>query len=301
VIVHPGNPLAEIGKEQLMRIFSGEIRNWRVLGGPAAPIHVYARDNKSGTYDTFKHLILNKQHPLIGTAQRFESNANLSDAVAKDPNGIGFVGLPYIRHSRALAVSDGGTAIKPDAFTVATEDYALARRLFLYLPERPLNTVAQEFIRYALSLSGQQVVAETGFVSQEIVKGTALAADRSLPDYHSLIEGAERLSLNFRFHQGSAHLDNKARQDIQRLVAYLSRQENRSKELILVGFADKNEVIPMYSLGLSVARADGVADVLINNGVAPKKVRGLGAEANVASNDTEQGRYKNRRVEVWIR
>ncbi len=301
VIVHPSNPLAQLDKQQLMRIFSGEVTDWRSVGAPAAPIHVYARDDKSGTYDTFKHLILDKQHPLTQSAKRFESNANLSDEVAKDPNGIGFVGLPYIRQSKALAVSDGGAAISPDAFTVATEDYALARRLFLYLPERPYNTTAQAFIRYALSLRGQQIVAQTGFVSQEIVTGTALASGKSLPDYQSLIDGAERLSLNFRFHRGSAHLDNKALQDVQRLVEYLSRQENQQRDLILVGFADSNEVIPFHSLGLSIARADGVADVLINNGVAPIKVRGLGAAANVASNETEQGRQKNRRVEVWLR
>ncbi len=301
VIVHPGNPLAELSKAQLRRIFSGEVHDWREVGGAAAPIHVYARDDKSGTYDTFKHLILDKQHPLTGTARRFESNANLSDAVAQDRNGIGFVGLPYIRKSKSLAVSDGGTAITPDAFTVATEDYALARRLFLYLPERPHSGAAQAFIHYALSRSGQRVVAQTGFISQEIVTGSALAGGQSLPDYSSLIDGAERLSLNFRFHAGSAHLDNKARQDIQRLVEYLSRQEQRNRELILVGFSDKNEVIPLHSLGLSIARADGVADVLIDRGISPNKVRGLGFAVSVASNDTEQGRQKNRRVEVWIR
>lgn len=301
VIINPANPLHQLDRQQLMRIFSGEVTDWRGVGGSAAPIHVYARDDKSGTYDTFKHLILDKQHPLIGTAKRFESNANLSDAVAQDPNGIGFVGLPYIRRSKALAVSDGGAAISPDDFTVATEDYALARRLFLYLPERPHNTLAQQFIHYALSRQGQQVVAQTGFVSQDIVTGTALAGGKSLPDYKSLIDGAERLSLNFRFHRGSANLDNKAQQDVRRLLEYLARQENRDRELILVGFADSNEVIPFHSLGLSIARADGVADVLLDNGIAPKKVRGLGAAANVASNDTEQGRQKNRRVEVWIR
>lgn len=302
VIVHRDNPLQQLSKAQLRRIFSGELRNWRSLGGASAPIHVYARDDKSGTYDTFKSLILGKKNPLVGSARRYESNANLSDAVSADPNGIGFVGLPYIRQSRALAVIDGGTAaISPDVFTVATEDYALARRLFLYLPERPVNNTAQDFIEFALSEYGQQVVAQTGFVSQEIVTGTALAAGREHSDYRALIDGAERLSLNFRFHQGSALLDNKARQDVKRLVTFMEKEENRGRQLILVGFSDKNEVIPLQSLGLSIQRADGVADVLISNGVAPQKVRGFGPAVIIASNATEKGREKNRRVEVWIR
>lgn len=302
VIVHPDNPLQQLSKDQLRQIFSGELRNWRSLGGPSAPIHVYARDDKSGTYDTFKSLILGKKTPLIGNARRFESNANLSDAVSVDANGIGFVGLPYIRQSRALAVVDGGTAaISPDVFTVATEDYALARRLFLYLPQRPANATARDFIHFAVSGRGQQVVAQTGFVSQEIVTGTALAAGKSHPDYRALVDGAERLSLNFRFHSGSALLDNKARQDVKRLVDYLERDENRGRELILIGFSDRNEVIPLQSLGLSIQRADGVADVLISNGVAPQKVRGLGPAVIIASNETARGREKNRRVEVWLR
>jgi phosphate transport system substrate-binding protein len=302
VIVHPNNPLEQMDKADLARIFSGEVSDWSQLGFSGGAIHVYARDDKSGTYDTFKHLVLGKHHPLVENAKRFESNARLSDAVSADPHGIGFVGLPYIRQSKALAVADGGVAaIAPDPFTVATEDYALARRLYLYLPEKPENATAQHFIEFALSYAGQQVVAETGFVSQEIITGTAIAAGKEQPDYQALVDGAHRLSLNFRFHRGSAFLDNKARQDIKRLVNYMSRGENLQRELILIGFSDRNEAIPMHSLGLSIQRADGVADVLISNGVAPQKVRGLGAAVTIASNETRQGREKNRRVEVWVR
>jgi phosphate transport system substrate-binding protein len=137
-------------------------------------------------------------------------------------------------------------------------------------------------------------------VSQEIISGT-LNAGVAHAEYYMLVKGAERLSLNFRFHQGSALLDNKARRDIQRLADYLEREENRKRELILVGFADSNEAIPMQSLGLSVQRADGVADVLLGEGVVPRKVRGYGPAVTVASNASSHGREKNRRVEVWLR
>lgn len=301
VIVHRDNPLKNVSKEQLRQIFSGELRDWKQVGGEAGLINIYARDDKSGTYDTFKSLVLGKKNPLVKDARRFESNAELSDAVSADRNGIGFVGLPYIRQSKALAVEDGGAAIKPDAFTVATEDYALARRLFLYLPEKPMNATARKFVEFSLSNSGQQVVAEIGFVYQEIISGSAVAAGRDHSDYRFLTQGAERLSLNFRFNRGSALLDNKARQDVKRLVDYMSQEENRKRELILIGFSDHNEVIPMHSLGLSIERADSVADVLINLGVGPDRVRGMGSAVMIASNETPEGREKNRRVEVWIR
>lgn len=302
VIVHPDNLLTQLSKETLRRIFAGEVRDWGEIGASPGPIHVYARDDKSGTYDTFKSLVLGGKAPLVQDAKRFESNANLSDAVSIDHNGIGFVGLPYIRQSKALAILDGGeSAIMPDDFTVATEDYALARRLFLYLPEKPNNPVAREFIDFALSGAGQQVVADTGFVSQEIISGSAIAAGRKHAEYLALTKGARRLSLNFRFHRGSANLDNKAYHDVRRLVDFIGREETGVRELILVGFSDQLEAIPMHSLALSIHRADRVADVLLNNGLTPNKVRGFGPAVTIASNDTAQGREKNRRVEVWIR
>lgn len=301
VIVHPDNPLRQLSKEQLRGIFAGSLRDWRQLGAGDGPVHVYARDDKSGTYDTFRSLVLGKQSALRADAQRFESNARLSDAVSADRNGIGFVGLPYIRQAKALAVLDGAqSAILPDNFTVATEDYALARRLYLYLPPNSDKPIARDFARYAISEFGQRVVAETGFVSQEIVTGNA-AAGVEHEEYRALIDGAHRLSLNFRFHRGSAQLDSKAREDIRRLVEYLGRDEYQGRELILVGFSDQHESIPLYSLALSVNRADRVADLLISNGVAPRKVRGFGPAVTVAANDSRQGREKNRRVEVWLR
>ncbi len=250
VVVHRDNPLQQISKAMLRKIFSGEISNWSQLGGKPGPIRVYARDNNSGTFDTFKSLLLGKKRPLIANARCYESNADLSDAVALDQNGIGFVGLPYIRQAKALAVSDDiPLAITPDRFTVATEDYVLARRLFMYLPQQA-KPLARSLVEYALSQQGQQVVAATGFVSQEIISGN-LNVGVAHAEYYGLVKDAERLSLNFRFHQRSARLDNKARRDIQRLAEYLAREENRKRELILVGFSDINEAIPMQVLASS--------------------------------------------------
>ena len=66
-------------------------------------------------------------------AEAFEDSAALSDKVAADPGGIGFAGLPYVRSAKVLAISDkGARALTPNRLTVATEDYILSRRLFLY-------------------------------------------------------------------------------------------------------------------------------------------------------------------------
>lgn len=302
VIVHPGNPLRQLGKEQLMRIFSGEATDWSEFGLESAPIHVYARDDKSGTYDTFKNLVLGKRHPLIENAKRYESNANLSDAVSTDPNGVGFVGLPYINKSKALSVADGkARSIAPNSFTVATEDYVLARRLFLYLPKMTATQNASDFIEFTVSPEGQKIVNEVGFISQNIIAGEMEHEKGAPEEYVRLTEGAKRLSLNFRFQPGTIYLDNKAQRDVERLKQFLKHPENRKRELMLFGFADTNESMPLVAHQLSVSRADVVADLLIKEGLKPYKVRGYGNAVPVASNETSSGRGKNRRVEVWLR
>jgi phosphate transport system substrate-binding protein len=107
--------------------------------------------------------------------------------------------------------------------------------------------------------------------------------------------------LNFRFGARAAALDNKALRDVDRLVAYLGRQGIADLDLILVGFTDGHEIDPYHALSLSNDRADLVAAALLERGIGPRRVRGMGAIAPVASDDSESGRSRNRRVEVWVR
>lgn len=301
IIVHKSNPLTRLSKEKIKKIFSGKITDWSQLNRKKGKINIYARDNNSGTYDTFKSLVLGKKTPLAKSAKRFESNAILSDAVAKDPNGIGFVGLAYIRNSKVLAVSDIETrALIPESFSVATEDYVLSRRLFMYIPEINLNPLAKEFVMFAVSSAADSIVSRVGFVSQEI-NAYRIAVPKNAPkEYRQLTMGAVRLSLNVRFKSGSIKLDNKAVHDVERLVEYFKEPENKHRKLLLFGFADKHEVIPYISDSFSVSRADAVADYLAKNNIHPIRVRGYGHQLPVANNVTKLGRYTNRRVEIWM-
>lgn len=302
VIVNPKNPLSRLDKATLKSLFSGEVSDWSEVGGKSGKVHVYALDSNSGTYDTFKSLVLGKGTSLASGAKRDASHGAISEMVTNDPNGIGFVGLPFVHDSKALAVSDGEAhAIAPAPFTVATEDYVLARRLYFYLPEISAKPLANNFVEFAVSAQGQELARQVGFISQNIIAGE-VELDNSAPEeYRKLTEGAERLSLNFRFQPGTVKLDNKAHRDVLRLKQYIEQPENRKRELMLFGFADKNESMPMVALTLSTERADVVADLLIKEGLRPRKVRGYGNAVPVASNDTKVGQSKNRRVEVWLR
>ncbi len=296
VIVHPDNPLAGLDLATLADVFSGQIRNWRALGGRPGPIHVYARDDKSGTWDTFRHLVLGKRRPLIASARRFESNAELSDAVARDPNAIGFVGLPYVRRSRALPVAAGRARARlPTRFNVETESYALTRRLYLYASPDLDNAAARDFLDYAISIEGQVVAAGVGFVAQT-VRPLTVTVPETCPDVlRELVAGARRLSVDFRFRREGLALDSRALRDLDRVADYL-RHNRHVQKVMLFGFSEDSR-LPMHNLALSEDRADAVERALRERGVTVHHVRGFGA-CNLVADTRDLGR--NRRVEVWI-
>lgn len=301
VIVHPANPLNSLTTQQVARLFAGDIKNWSSLGGHYAPVAIYARDDQSGTFDTFKSLVLERHGlKLAPAAQRLESSTELSDLVAKDVGAIGFIGLPYVRRAKLLAISESteSLAIVPTSFTVGTEDYPLSRRLFFYTPPTDSNPLIAELTEFALGRAGQEIVEQAGFVSQNI-RLEQPKLDPTLPkEYLELVQDSQRLSLNFRFQPGSDRLDNKARRDLQRLVGYLA--EHRDQRVALLGFTD-SVGDPSYDLLLSQRRAETVEKALQARGIYPWATRGFGQTMPVASNTSPAGQQKNRRVEVWVR
>jgi len=299
IIVNKSNPVSALSKIQVAKIFTGEIADWRDAGGGAGAIKVLSRDDKSGTYDTFKALVLGKGKLAAG-AVRIEDSRELSDRVADDPSAIGFIGLPYVRSAKAVAISEPGVAaLVPNRLTVATEDYLLSRRLFFYIAASP-KPLVRRFVEFALGSAGQDIVAQIGFVELNVKAGSAAAAANSTPEYMSLINGAQRLSLNFRFRPGSTDLDNRALVDLDRVSGFLSDPAHQHGGIILCGFADSVGT-GATNQALAMSRANGVAEEFKRRGIAPAAVSAFGATNPVASNKTEEGRQKNRRVEVWMR
>ncbi|RMT59580.1 OmpA protein [Pseudomonas coronafaciens pv. atropurpurea] len=301
VILNPGNPLRQLDTVQLARIFSGEVKDWSEVGSNPGAIHLYVRDEKSGTYETFKELVLAKYgKQLAANALRFESSEQLSDEVSKDVNGIGFTGLPSVRHARAVAIADGESRpMLPTTSLIATEDYPLSRRLYLYVPPATHQRWAQALVHFAQSADGQAIVARSGFVAQTVQALKVQPTAQMPADYQALTRKADRLSVNFRFAQGSARLDNKAQQDLKRVVDYLKAQDKLDQHVTLVGFGDAKSD-PARATLLSRLRAMAVRRELLKSGVTFREILGLGDEMPVANNDIDDGRIKNRRVEVWM-
>lgn len=304
VIVHKSNPLSEISRKDLTDIFSGKITHWKQLGDVFKSaefknkrINVYARDNQSGTYDTFKKLVLVNKTKLINGAKRYASNVKLSDEVSGDSYAIGFVGLPYIRQSKGLSVSEGaGKPRSPNALTVATEDYALSRRLYMYIAEQEDNADVMDFINYVQNEAGQKIVDNIGFVSQNVY-ATGIKVPSFYPEeYKQLTAGAERLSVNIHFNKDTLTPDNRAKRDLKRIADFIKSRKG-VKEIMLFGFSEDND-FTMFNISLSESRADYVQLLLKKEGLVVTKMRGYGAVNPVAMNSAIE---KNRRVEIWIR
>ncbi|MBS1169862.1 MAG: serine/threonine protein kinase [Burkholderiaceae bacterium] len=302
IIVHRDNPLSSLSKDQIGAIFSGVITDWAELKRKPGKITLYARDEKSGTWDTFKSVVLGNLL-LDVQAKRFEDSNELSIKVAQDVNAIGFVGLPFVRNNKALAVSDADAApLIATRLTVATEDYPLSRRLYLYTPDTNTNPHVRKFTEFALSRAGQDIVKQYGFIelNVESSKTAAAAAPQSgMPtEYARLTAGAQRLSLNFRFMSGSHRLDNKAVRDLDRVLEFIGNAPGQ--RVMLFGFSDA-QGDASANLNLSRERSKAVAEELLKRGVKIDTIAGYGATLPVAGNQSAEGRDKNRRVEIWVK
>ena len=298
VVVHPNNPVNALDLEALRSVFTGQVKDWSELGGSAGAIRLHAHDDNSGTFDLFKELVLGGA-TLSASAKRYAVSEALSDTVASDPGAIGFTGLAYVRTAKALAVSEPGAAPRlPSQLTIATESYPLSRRLYLYTSERARTPWATQLINFALSPRGQKIVTEAQFVNLDLVSEVAACSDQPCPArYGELVAAARRISVDLHFKAGDNQPDTRARRDLDRVSSFL--RDFREPRLLLLGFSD-DLAEPAVSLRLSQERAQAIAHAMKMRGVQLAAVTGFGAELPVASNDSERGRARNRRVEVWF-
>jgi phosphate transport system substrate-binding protein len=299
IIVNPSNQISQLSVDQVRGLFDGKITVFDQVGGISKPVNVYRRDDKSGTFDSFKTLVM-AGLPITSSAKSFEDSHELSAAVSGDVSGIGFVGHTHIGDSRAVPIgAPGQQALLPNRFTIQTEDYPLSRRLYLYSISESSNPEVAKFISFVTSKAGQSIVEKQKFVPLEIVTKRPLPPVGSSSAYQSVIAGAERLSVNFRFNTGSDQLDNRALADLDRVTEYLISTSTKPSRLVFIGFAD-NVGDPTSNEILSKERANAVAAALKSRGITPGRITGFGAENPVASNATPEGRERNRRVEVWV-
>lgn len=158
-ILHPSNPMSGLTREQIKKLYTTRVKNWKEIGGPDLKIVVISRDSASGTFEAFSELVLDKKKVRPDAIMQ-ASNQGIASIVARTPGAIGYVGLGYVTDAvKAIAV-DG---VMPDRQSVLRSKYAISRPLFMYTIGAPQGDI-KKFLDFLKGPEGQKIVAEEGFV-----------------------------------------------------------------------------------------------------------------------------------------
>ena len=165
VIVNEANPVTELTLRQVEQIFTGDVTDWTAVGGNPGKFSIYTRNTSSGTYSHWKELAM-KKRDYASSSQKMAGNEQIAAEVAKNPNGIGYVGLAYTHAPGIRVVGIVGKdkiAVLPSNQTVQAKTYPYARPTFFYTNGEPSGLTA-EFVDFMLGAEGQALVQKVGFV-----------------------------------------------------------------------------------------------------------------------------------------
>lgn len=160
VVTHPSNSVKDVTMEQVKQIFTGEVTNWKQLGGDDLEIVVVSREDGSGSRDAFQEIVGYSSGELIRNAIVASGNGNIKTTVATNKHAIGFISFEYIDESIGTLTING---VAPTADNVLNNSYALARP-FLFVHQAGLHEAGEEFIDFILSSDGQDIVEEAGAI-----------------------------------------------------------------------------------------------------------------------------------------
>lgn len=310
VIVHPANPLATLTRAQIEKAFTGTINTWDELGVPlSGPINFYARDDRSGTFDGFKDIIL-KETPLrTNQIKRFADSELLEKGVSQDPNGLGFVGLPYIRKAKMLAVADGALPpISPSRYSIKKETYLLSRRLYLYTPTPTTSPHVFPFVAFVLSDKGQSIVNMLGFYDLSLSGPPDNAGAAAVPcmlsnrwrgdrnDYCRLRQSTTPVEAAFRFKPNGDEPDNRAIRDMTRLTDLIAKKPGL--KFALASFTDASEPYDQ-ACAKTRARAQSISETLKTLGIVVSAAHAYCSELPVRDGADAAARQSNNRIELF--
>ncbi|MCL1922124.1 MAG: phosphate ABC transporter substrate-binding protein [Kiritimatiellaeota bacterium] len=164
IIVHPSNRVKGLSVEQLRDIYAGKITNWKDVGGTDLKIVVISRDTNSGTFETFKELVM-KDEKVCEGAEYVGSNGAIRQRVQSTKGAVGYAGLGFVDRSvKALEIK----GIAPSVETVRDKTYPISRDLFMFTNGEPKDgSCAAAFLKLALTEKGREIIEEIGFVPVE--------------------------------------------------------------------------------------------------------------------------------------
>ena len=160
LVVHPDNPVSDLDVETIARLYTGEITNWKDVGGNDAQVVLIGREAGSGTRDGFESITGTAEKCLY--RQELTSTGDVITAVAQNPDAIGYASLASVGDS-VKALSVGGVA--PSEETVKDGSYAIQRPFVLVTKtEGKLSDAAQKFFDFALDPENAELISKAGVV-----------------------------------------------------------------------------------------------------------------------------------------
>ena len=160
IIVNPQNPVQDLTLEQIAKIYTGEITNWKDVGGKDAEIVLIGREAGSGTRDGFESITDTKD--ACQYRQELTSTGDVIATVSQNPNAIGYASLAAIKDSvKALTVN----GVAPTEATVKDGTYLVQRPFVLVTKEgAALSETAQKFFDFATSADAASIISAAGAV-----------------------------------------------------------------------------------------------------------------------------------------
>ena len=150
-----------LSRQQVRDIYSGNITNWKEIGGPDTEIYVISREEGSGTRDNFNEVVLGSRDaetPGVDTVAM--GGAEVKTAISGSDKAIGYLGFNYLGSGVAGIAFNG---VMPNYENIKLDLYELHRHLYFYTFGKPTNG-AQAFIDFVQGPQGQKIAAEEGFI-----------------------------------------------------------------------------------------------------------------------------------------
>lgn len=302
--------------ETLRDIWTGQITNWQELGGPDKKIRIilpiYA-DDLFAAFEKFDPAMT--RETLTSNAEYFLTASAIYETVISDPLVIGMV-YKTDPSLETVAIDSGCSLVStPSAFSIQSLEYPLAFQLNL----NSLTTTAPRTGRlvqdFTATDSAQRIFKHTGLIplvgesipasyQSKRLSDAILAAGENpniagLQEFTAFSQTATRLSTTLYFDLQTQALDAQSQKTLRAFVRELEKPEMQSAQLVLVGYSD-SVGSRENNLKLSKERAEAVKSAM--SGVTQDiAVIGFADAAPIGCNDTEFGRTKNRRVEVWVK
>jgi phosphate transport system substrate-binding protein len=160
VVVNAASPVGSLTREQVRDLFTGTVQNWKDVGGPDVPVHLYIRHPNSGTYLGFRELAMENK-PYALHLQTSTNYADIVKAVAQDAGGIGYATIGLASTAGVKPVSIAGVA--PTVASVNKGQYPYARTLRLYTDKANATPTARSFVEFVQSTRGQEIVNRMGY------------------------------------------------------------------------------------------------------------------------------------------